>query len=254
MELASGENVFYPMPYVEGEPHLLVITNQRVVHFGDAGKQEMPAKQVQFVGRMSGRPYVVLGIVLALLVALPLVGVGAYWIVTSGVIGSKLPVPIPADDPSQPQADPGQGGGDDDSAAATDDAPPPQSSGVTKILGFVFVPLGLIMLIVGFLLVRVQRHLVIVRGGNMVINIRAPSAMEQTQILATLGALQTSSKGAAAAAPAAAPAKKEPKVDDKGDPVKALQDLAAARAAGKVSEDEFQEKREILLARVRARK
>lgn len=253
MELASGENVFYPMPYVEGEPHLLIITNQRVVHFGDAGKQELPAKNIQFVGRMSGRPYVALGIILALFVALPMIGVGVYWIVTSGILSSvKVPVPIPGDDPSQPQGDAPEGG-DDPSAEA---APPPSDSGVTKILGFVFVPIGLILIVVGFLLVRVQRHMVIVRGGQAVINIRAPSQMDQTQILATLGAVQTGSKGMAAAAAAAAPAaaKKEVKVDDKGDPLKALQDLSAARAAGKVSEDEFHEKREILLARVRGKK
>src|SRR5690349_18107286 len=116
MELSPGENVFYPMPYVEGEAHLLVITNQRVLHFGDAGKQEMPAKQIQFVGRMSGRPYVVLGVVLALLVALPLVGAGIYYIVTSGVLSSKMiPIAPPGDDPG---GDPAAGGGEGDDGAA----------------------------------------------------------------------------------------------------------------------------------------
>src|SRR5579871_5725761 len=160
MELAPNENVFYPMPYVEGEVHLLVITNQRVVHFGDMGKQEMPARQVQFVGRMSGRPFVALGIVLALLVGLPLIGVGIYWVVTSGIFSAKaLPIGPPGDDPSQPQADPAAQGGEGDEPAA--DAPPPDS-GVTKVLGFVFVPLGLILVVVGFLMLRVQRHMVIV--------------------------------------------------------------------------------------------
>ena len=43
-------------------------------------------------------------------------------------------------------------------------------------------------------------------------------------------------------------------MDDGGDPVKALQELSAARAAGKISDDEFYALREILLERSRGRR
>ena len=43
-------------------------------------------------------------------------------------------------------------------------------------------------------------------------------------------------------------------MDDKGDPVKALQDLAMARQTGKIKDEEFQAKREVLLERIKNRK
>ena len=256
--LQPDENVYFPMPYVEGEAHLLVITNQRVVHFGDAGKQEMPAKQIQFVGRLSTRPLVMVGIVLAL-VGLGVIGLGAYWIVTSGVLSGvkvpALPGAAAGDDPSvagAPEEAPAEATADDPSGAAPAAADP--SSGSNKILGFVAAGGGLALLLVGGLLFRVERHFVLVRGGAVALQIKAATAMEQTQILATLGAIQSATKNAPAAPAPAAPAAPAVQVDDKGDPVKALQELAAARAAGKVSDDEFDAKREILLGRVRARK
>ncbi len=251
--LAPDENVFYPMPYVEGEPHLLVITNQRVVHFGDEGKQEMPARQIQFVGRLSTRPLVALGVVLALL-ALGLAGFGVYLVITSGLLASAKAVataPVAGDDPSQPQPEEGAAADDPSGAPAVAADAPSTGSKVGAVAATVG---GLVLLLVGALMTRVQRHFVLLRGGPMAMQIRAKDPVEQTQILATVGALQSSAKGAPAPAAPAQPEKKKVEVDDKGDPVKALQDLAAARAAGKVSDDEFDEKREILLARVRNRR
>ncbi len=256
LQLAPNENVFYPMPYVETEPNLLVITNQRIVNFGDEGKQELPAKQIQFVGRMSLRPLAIFGVILAL-AGLPLLGVGAYFIYTSGAIPVKLPIPGAAappaagDDPAAAPAEGESGEGDDPAGAA---AAPTSGSGVShKLLGFIMTPVGLILLLLGALMTRLQRHYVLVRGEATAIQIRTKNTIEQTQILATVGALQSANKGAAAPTkPAAAPA--PIKVDDKGDPVKALQELAAARSAGKVGEEEFQAKREILLERIKARK
>lgn len=253
--LQPEENVYFPMPYVEGEAHLLVITNQRVVHYGDAGKQELAAKQIQFVGRMSTRPLVAVGIVLALL-GLVTIGTGVYFIITSGVLSGiktpALPGAAAGDDPAvaAPEGAPAEAAADDPAGAPASADP---SGGANKILGFVAAGGGLVLLLVGGLLFRIERHFVVVRGGAAVLQIKAASPMEQTQILATLGALQSATKNAPPA-PAAAPAAPAVQVDDKGDPVKALQDLAAQRAAGKVSEDEFDAKREILLARVRARK
>src|SRR5687767_2318204 len=77
IDLRPGENVFFPVPFAENEAHLLVITNQRVVQFGEEGRQELPAREVSFVGRLSERPFVALGVILAI-IGLPLVGLGAY--------------------------------------------------------------------------------------------------------------------------------------------------------------------------------
>ena len=39
IELKKGENVFYPAPYVPSEPAFIIVTDQRIVHFGDEGRQ-----------------------------------------------------------------------------------------------------------------------------------------------------------------------------------------------------------------------
>jgi hypothetical protein len=240
IDLKPGENVFYPMPYIDTEVNLLVITNQRLVHFGDAGKQEVPAREISFIGRMSRRPFVAAAVILILL-GLTSLGLGIYWIFSSGLIGSAKTAVTANDDPSVVQAE----------EPDEEDKPPPEDTTVYKILGCVLAPLGLIFILIGVLLVRVNRHIVLVRGGAAVVEIRVKSPMEQMQILATLGSIQSAGKAAAPAAAAKAPAVK---VDDKGDPVKALQELAAQRAAGKVSQEEFDAKREVLVQRVRGRK
>ena len=252
MQLNQGENVLYPMPYVEGEAHLLVITNQRVVNFGDSGRQEMPAGQLQFVGRLSMRPYMALGLILAVL-ALPVTGLGIYWIVTSGLLSSARSAI-----PGAPTDDPAFGAPPPEALEEGEELPPPPEppSMAVKVLGIVFAPLGLIMIVGGVLLIRLQRHLVLLRGGTMEIKIITKTQMEQTQILATVGALQTSAKAMApmgampAAAPAPAPAAAPPP-QDQGDPVKALQDLAQARQQGKISEEEFFTRRDALMLRLR---
>ena len=248
IDLAPGENVYYPMPYVEGEPHLLVITDQRVVHFGEAGRQELPAKQVQFVGRLSLRPMVTLGVILAML-ALPGLGFGIYWMVTSGLFTRAAAVTA-TDDPSvqTPQTE-----GANAESVNDDEAPPPPDMTTYKVLGIVFAATAIVFAVVGILLIRIKRHYVIVRSPRDVLQIRAKTPMEQTQILATLGALASAQKVAAPAAAAAA-APPQIQVDDKGDPVKALQELAQARAAGKVSEEEFEAKRDVLVKRARNRR
>jgi hypothetical protein len=243
IDLAPDENVFYPMPYVEGEAHLLVITNLRVVHFGEAGKQELPAKQVQFVGRLSLRPVLTLGVILALL-TLPGLGFGIYWMVTSGLF-TRAPAVTAGDDPSVAQPD----NGNTDSINEDEPPPPPPDTGTYKVLGSVFTATAIVFAVVGLLLIRVRRHYVIVRGTQQVVQIRAKTPMEQTQILATLGALASSQK-----AMPQAPAAPQVQVDDKGDPVKALQELAQARALGNVSEEEFEARREVLVKRVRGRR
>src|SRR5260221_553531 len=89
IELKKGENVFYPAPYVPSEAAMLIVTDKRIVYFGDQGRQEMEANKVSFVGRPSGRPFLTMCIVFALIGA-PLLGYAANrWF---GVIGEDVPV------------------------------------------------------------------------------------------------------------------------------------------------------------------
>src|SRR5438128_263642 len=66
IELKKGENVYFPAPYVPSEPALLLVTDQRIIYFGQEGREEMEAKKVSFVGRLQGRPYIWLCVVMAL--------------------------------------------------------------------------------------------------------------------------------------------------------------------------------------------
>src|SRR5262245_6872885 len=131
--LRPQETAFFPAPFIDTEVHMLVITNQRVVHFGDEGKQELEAREVNFVARMSERPLLLAGLIAAVL-GLPMLVIGIYLFVTAGPIALPAVPPIPgapalpgapgapaapaaaptnpADDPAAPAA------GDDDPAAA----------------------------------------------------------------------------------------------------------------------------------------
>jgi hypothetical protein len=256
--LRPQEMPFYPQPFVETEVHLLVITNQRVVQFGDDGRQEIEARDVNFVGRVSERPWLIAGAVVAL-IGIPLLIVGAYLFLTAKGLPAMpaIPgVPAAAQAPAAPPSvnDDPAGPASDDPAAPAPSAPAGPTDPKTQMAeGLVLALLGFILGAGGGLAATRQRHVVLVRGSRAVIKINAKTQMEQAQILSTLQAVQQAGKAAPATA-AAAPAKPKVQVDDKGDPVKALQDLAAQRAAGKVSEDDFLAKREILLERVRNRK
>jgi hypothetical protein len=182
-------------------------------------------------------------VILAFL-ALPGLGFGIYWMVTSGLF-NRAPAVTAGDDPSVAQ---GEGSGNQETIN-DEEAPPPPDMSTYKVLGIVFAATAIVFALVGVLLIRVRRHYVIVRAPQAVVQIRAKTPMEQTQILATLGALASSQK-----AMPQAPAAPQVQVDDKGDPVKALQELAQARALGNVSEEEFEAKREVLVKRVRNRR
>ena len=258
--LRPQETAFFPAPFVDTEVHMLVITNQRVVQFSDDGKQEMEAREVSFVARTSERPLLLAGMI-ALLVGLPMLVIGVYLLVTAGPIALPAVPGVPAvpGAPAAPAAaaanpadDPaGPAPGDDDLAAPPPETPKPSNPTSQRAIGVVLALLGFLLAAGGGLAGTRQRHMVLVRGGNKVIKIRAADKMEQTQILSTLSAVQ--SAGKAAPLPAQAAKAKAP-VDDGGDPVKALQDLGAKRASGKISEDEFVAKREVLLERLKSRR
>ena len=188
-------------------------------------------------------------------VGLPLLVVGATLFVS--VMGAPLPTmpTLPggskAAEATAPPGDDPAGPAPDDPSAAPVAAAGPSDPNVTRLEGVGVAVLGLLLVGGGALLATRRRYLVLLRGGNAMMQLPARDANEQMIILSTIQAIQSANKAAGPAPSSPAPAAPKPvEVDDGGDPVKALQELAAARSAGKVKEEEFQARREVLLARV----
>ena len=80
--LGPEEQVFFPQPYVPGEPANVIITNKRLVRITDMGMAEFPVRDIDYVGRASYRPFMVVGIVL-ILGALTMLCIGVYAAVTN---------------------------------------------------------------------------------------------------------------------------------------------------------------------------
>jgi hypothetical protein len=189
IELKKGENVFYPAPYVPSEPAMLIVTDQRLVYFGNEGRQEMDAKKVSFVGRTSGRPFLVMCIVFAL-IGLPILAYAANrWY---GAVGEDVAVKDLKSFAEQPPI--------------TED-PGIEDPAWTKVKVIAMGAVGAGLLAAAWFLVKKKRYLVTVRGGQQLMRIIMPDEMKQTQVMMTIQAMQQTVKAMAkpAAAPAAAP-------------------------------------------------
>lgn len=182
IELKKGENVFYPAPYVPSEPAFIIITDKRVVYFGADGRQEMEASKVSFTGRMQSRPYLVACIIMAL-IALPLVGIGAwkYYEVKDMKSFEEAP-PITEEVDYEDPA-------------------------VTRIKAAIMVIIGIGLALGVRFLIKRKHYFVLVRGGPDLIRMKVPDEMKQTQIIMTIQAMQQTAKAMKGAAPAAPPAK-----------------------------------------------
>lgn len=285
--LGPEEQVFFPQPYVPGEPANIIITNKRLVRITDMGMAEFPVRDIDYVGRTSYRPFMVLGIVL-LLGAVTMLGIGVYAAVTNtGPInrlfekkpdkidtlpalptpGGTLPAPAAEETPAEEEAPPPADG---DEEAAPEDTEAKESKPKKAILGqvggLVMAGSSLVVLLIGVLLVKRQRHEVTCSVGGRMTTLDVADQREQTVILSTLGSAVSTSKMLAAQAPAPsapapaptpAPAAPPPvevaMVDDGGDPVRALQELKAQKDAGKVDAATFERKRAALLAKLSQR-
>jgi hypothetical protein len=287
--LGPEEQVFFPQPYVPGEPANIIITNKRLVRITDMGMAEFPVRDIDYVGRTSHRPFKVLGVVL-ILGALVMLVSGVYAAVTNtGPInrlfekkqekidtlptlpalptpGGAAPAPSAEEAPAEEEAPPK----DDEEAAPEDTEAKPSKPGkaiLGQVGGLIMAGGSLVVLLVGVVLVRRQRHEVTCRVGGRMTTLEVADQREQTVILSTLGSAVSTSKMIAAQAPApsapaaapmpppaAAPSPAEvAAVDDGGDPVKALQELKAQKDAGKVDAATFERKRAALLARLSQR-
>lgn len=235
--LRPGESPLYPSPYLETEAHLLVITNQRVVHFGDEGRQELAASAIQFVGRRARRPWWGVGLLLLL---------GGFALLGCGLLRADELGLLPLHALSS-----GATPGDDPSIPVPEEEPPEESEEgnawwTARHSTFALLGGGALIVAAAVLLFRRRQFHVIVQGGPTVIRMRAASDEEQTQLVALLGAIRSSNK--------AAPDVPAIEIDDGGDPVRALQELAEERKRGRVGVAEYDARRAALLERVRARR
>jgi hypothetical protein len=175
IELKKGENVFFPAPYVPSEPALLLVTDQRIIHFGEAGREEIEAKKVSFVGRLQSRPFVAMCVVMAL-IGLPLVLYAANnWF---GVIGDT---PAVKDMKNF----------DDQTVTEDNTAEDPL---YTKIKTLAMAAVGAGLCFAAYKLIKKKRYIVIVRGGDQILKMRVPDENKQTQVVMTVQAIQQSAK------------------------------------------------------------
>lgn len=178
IELKKGENVYYPAPYVPSEPALLIVTDQRIINFGDEGRQEMESKKVSFVGRQSNRPYLWACIVMVLVGAPILLYAANNWF---GVVGDTPAVKDMKNFSDQ---------------TITEDTGA-EDPLITKIKTLAMGAFGAALLFVSFKLVKKKRWIVVIRAGQDLMKVVVPDEMKQTQVVMTIQAMQQSAKAIA---------------------------------------------------------
>jgi len=168
LQLLPNEQVIFPAPYVPTEPALTLITTGRIINFGDEGRVEMPLGKVGFTGKLTGRPLLVLGIVLALLGA-PFVLYGAYeWYSVRGMPTHEEQPPPPGVETIDPFD--------------------------VRVKAVIFAAIGAILIGAGYLSGKRIRYLVLVRGDGKMMKVKAKDEIQQTQILMTLQAMVQGAK------------------------------------------------------------
>jgi hypothetical protein len=183
LQLKQYENVLYPIPYVPTEANLFVITNQRVIHYSEAGHQELPSHEIHFVGRLMVRPLQVYGLLL-IMAALPLFIVAIWQFST---VWGMESAPVTALFSSADAPDP--------------DAPPPPEGMDpsvnwpvtvlrTRILVLVLAIAGAGCALGGWKLLKRKSFYVVVRAGNRVAKVAAKDKIQQDLILATVNAVK----------------------------------------------------------------
>jgi len=182
LELKLHENVLYPMPYVPTEANLFIVTNQRVVHYGEHGHTEIPSSDVAFVGRLMVRPTQFFAI-LCWLAALPLIVVAIWQLSTVWGMDSASPMALFSSDAPDPDAPPPPEGLD-----PTVNWPLVVLKTRILIIGLAICAAGL--LLGGLKLFKKKHYFVICRGGQKVVKVQAKDEIQQTQILMTISAVK----------------------------------------------------------------
>jgi hypothetical protein len=186
IELKKGENVYFPAPYVPSEPALLIVTDQRIVNFGDEGREEMESKKVSFVGRSSGRPFLLLCIGMALIGAPLLLYAANEWF---GVVGDTAAVKDMKNFSEQ---------------TITEDTGA-EDPLITKIKVIAMGAVGAGLLFAAYTLIKKKRYIVMVRGGDQLMRLKVPDELKQTQVVMTIQAMVQTAKAMKDAKAAQAP-------------------------------------------------
>jgi len=212
LQLARGEAILFPMPYVEAEEPPYVVTNQRLIERSEVGERVLLVKQLVAAGRAKARPYAAWGAFL-LCLGLGVAGTGAYFYFT--VFGMRA-APYSA---LLPKSEGEDTSGDDESAVdlkldpqapivklepslGQDDLPEEETGGhpddanwrlgvlKTRLFGMGLAGLGALIGMLGLSVFRKKRFFVVCRTSEAMMRIRVNDKIQQDIILATLQAVK----------------------------------------------------------------
>jgi hypothetical protein len=193
-QLARGETILYPMPYVEAERPPYVVTNQRLIERSEVGERVLQVKQLVGANRAKSRPYAAMGALL-LCIALGVAATGAYFYIS--VFGMqaapyKALLPKSEGEEAEPEvaAPPTEELPDDPSAEHPDDAAWRLEILKTRIVGMGLLALGAILGLTGLRVFGKKRFYVVCRTREGAMRIPVNGKVQQDIILATLQAVK----------------------------------------------------------------
>jgi hypothetical protein len=200
LQLRRHENILFPMPYMESEPHPFIVTNQRLVQTIAGIARELPTAEVEGVVRGQARPLLPVGLAL-ILFGLPLIGYGAFllygcWGMRAAPLSAlweddRVPDAVEGTDPRREQMAPGA----EDAVPESEDPPNPQDRNTwptevlrTRLIGQATLGGGLVLALVGWRLIKRRRFFILCQGRGVIMKVRAQSENQQTQMLMTVQA------------------------------------------------------------------
>ena len=190
---ALHENILFPVPYAENEQHKLIITNKRIVQRSDAGEVEVPSDEIHVVSRSIVRPRAPLGIML-LVLALPLLGFGAYEIYD--VWGRPMASPLSLFSSAAPSDDATTAAPPDPSGDGGEQSDPDyqRTNLLTKLLGYACVATAAGLALGARVLIRKKRYFVLARGTQRFVKMEVKDEIQQTQVMVTISAVKGKAK------------------------------------------------------------
>ncbi|HEX4456749.1 MAG TPA: hypothetical protein VIA18_02195 [Polyangia bacterium] len=190
---ALHENILFPVPYAENEQHRLIITNKRIVQRSDAGEVEVATDDIHTVSRSIVRPRAPIGIMLIVL-ALPLVGFGAYEVYD--VWGRPMASPMSLFSSATASDDGTTAAPPDPSADGGDQTDPDyeRTNLLTKLLGYACIAAAAGLALGARSLIRKKRYFVLARGAQRFVKMEVKDEIQQTQVMVTVSAVKGKAK------------------------------------------------------------
>ncbi len=211
LQLARGETILFPMPYVEAERPPHVVTNQRLIEQTEMGDRVLALKSLIAASRAKARPYASLG-VFFLFLALAVGGTGGYFYFSVfGMQAAPYRALIPlvwtsSDDPDESSDDAGPTVKPEPPVVAPSDQLPDDPSAPTaehaddavwrleilktRALGMGLLGLGAALGLLGLRIFGKKSFFVVCRTRDAMMRIRVDGKTQQDIILATLQAVQ----------------------------------------------------------------